>query len=102
VKYDSTSKDQITLGGTNGTTITNVKNGAVVKDSKDAVNGGQLWNVQQQVNQNTNDIQGIQTSITNINNGKSGLVQQQTPNGDITVGKDAGGTVRLMQHRKML
>lgn len=39
VKYDSTSKDQITLGGTNGTTITNVKNGAVVKDSKDAVNG---------------------------------------------------------------
>ncbi|MEG2693095.1 MAG: YadA-like family protein [Acinetobacter sp.] len=92
VKYDSTSKDQITLGGTNGTTITNVKNGAVVKDSKEAVNGGQLWNVQQQVNQNTNDIQGIQTSITNINNGKSGLVQQQTPNGDITVGKDAGGT----------
>ena len=92
VKYDTASKDQITLGGTNGTTITNVKNGAVVKDSKDAVNGGQLWNVQQQVNQNTNDIQGIQTSITNINNGKSGLVQQQTPNGDITVGKDAGGT----------
>ncbi|OTG94612.1 cell surface protein [Acinetobacter sp. ANC 4654] len=92
VKYDTASKDKITLGGTNGTTITNVKNGAVVKDSKDAVNGGQLWNVQQQVNQNTNDIQGIQTSIANINNGKSGLVQQQTPNGDITVGKDAGGT----------
>ena len=92
VKYDTASKDKITLGGANGTTITNVKNGAVVKDSKDAVNGGQLWTVQQQVNQNTNDIQGIQTSITNINNGKSGLVQQQTPNGDITVGKDAGGT----------
>ncbi|MEG1091048.1 MAG: YadA-like family protein, partial [Acinetobacter sp.] len=92
VKYDTASKDKITLGGSNGTTITNLKDGAVVKGSKDAVNGGQLWTVQQQVNQNTNDIQGIQTNISNINNGKSGLVQQQTPNGDITVGKDAGGT----------
>ncbi len=92
VKYDTASKDKITLGGSNGTTITNLKDGAVVQGSKDAVNGGQLWTVQQQVNQNTNDIQGIQTNISNINNGKSGLVQQQTPNGDITVGKDAGGT----------
>ncbi len=92
VKYDTASKDKITLGGSNGTTITNLKDGAVVQGSKDAVNGGQLWTVQQQVNQNTNDIQGIQTSISNINNGKSGLVQQQTQGGDITVGKDAGGT----------
>nr|WP_322900140.1 ESPR-type extended signal peptide-containing protein [Acinetobacter sp. WCHAc010034] len=93
VKYDTASKDKITLGGANGTTIANVKDGAVAQGSKDAVNGGQLWNVQQQVNKNTNDIQGIQTSISNINNGKSGLVQQQTPNGDITVGKDSGGTI---------
>ena len=92
VKYDTASKDKITLGGSNGTTITNLKDGAVVQGSKDAVNGGQLWTVQQQVNQNTNDIQGIQTNISNINNGKSGLVQQQTQGGDITVGKDVGGT----------
>ncbi|EPG39506.1 hypothetical protein F907_00809 [Acinetobacter colistiniresistens] len=92
VKYDDASKDKITLGGTNGTTITNVKDGNIAQGSKDAVNGGQLWNVQQQVNQNTNDIENIQTNINNINNGKSGLVQQQTPNGDITVGKDTGGT----------
>ena len=92
VKYDDATKDKITLGGANGTTISNVKDGTVAQGSKEAVNGGQLWTVQQQVNQNTNDIQGIQTNISNINNGKSGLVQQQTQGGDITVGKDVGGT----------
>ncbi|WFQ23452.1 ESPR-type extended signal peptide-containing protein [Acinetobacter baumannii] len=92
VKYDDANKDKITLGGANGTTISNVKDGEVAQGSKDAVNGGQLWNVQQQVNQNTSDISNIQTNIDNINSGKSGLVQQQTPNGEITVGKDTGGT----------
>nr|WP_277606412.1 YadA-like family protein [Acinetobacter sp. NIPH 2699] len=92
VKYDDASKDKITLGGAGGTTITNVKAGDVSATSTDAVNGSQLWDVQQQVNQNTDDIQDIQTNISNINNGKSGLVQQQTPNGEITVGKDTGGT----------
>ena len=92
VKYDDASKDKITLAGTSGTTITNVKDGAVVQNSKDAVNGGQLWNVQQQVNQNTSDIQDIQTNISNINNGKSGLVQQQSTNDEITIGKDTSGT----------
>ncbi|MCH7308686.1 YadA-like family protein, partial [Acinetobacter sp. NIPH 1852] len=92
VKYDDASKDKITLGGADGTTITNVKDGKVEQNSKDAVNGGQLWNVQEQVNQNTSDISNIQTNINNINDGKSGLVQQQTPNGEITVGKDTGGT----------
>ena len=92
VKYDDANKDKITLGGANGTTISNVKDGEVAQGSKDAVNGGQLWNVQQQVNQNTSNISNIQTNIDNINSGKSGLVQQQTPNGEITVGKDTGGT----------
>nr|WP_034595168.1 YadA-like family protein [Acinetobacter sp. NIPH 298] len=92
VKYDDASKDKITLGGADGTTITNVKDGKVEQNSKDAVNGGQLWNVQEQVNQNTSDISNIQTNINNINDGKSGLVQQQTPTGDITIGKDTGGT----------
>nr|WP_323126535.1 YadA-like family protein [Acinetobacter haemolyticus] len=92
VKYDDASKDKITLGGAEGTTITNVKDGKIEQNSKDAVNGGQLWNVQEQVNKNTSDISNIQTNINNITDGKSGLVQQQTPNGEITVGKDTGGT----------
>ena len=44
VQYDNASnKSKITLAGEKGTTITNVKDGSVGKDSKDAVNGGQLF-----------------------------------------------------------
>lgn len=64
VKYDDANKDKITLGGANGTTISNVKDGEVAQGSKDAVNGGQLWNVQQQVNQNTSDISNIKPIST--------------------------------------
>ncbi|MFK8863046.1 ESPR-type extended signal peptide-containing protein [Acinetobacter nosocomialis] len=98
VQYDknsdgSVNKDSITLaGGANGTTIKNVANGTVAEGSKDAVNGGQLWIVQQQVDKNTGDISNLQTDISNINNGKSGLVQQADKDAAITVGKDTGGT----------
>ncbi|NUF39052.1 YadA-like family protein, partial [Acinetobacter lactucae] len=98
VQYDKNSdgtvnKDSVTLaGGTNGTTIKNVANGKVEQGSKEAVNGGQLWNVQQQVDKNTGDISNLQTNISNINNGKSGLVQQANKDEPITVGKDTGGT----------
>ncbi|WP_427927630.1 YadA-like family protein [Acinetobacter guillouiae] len=90
VKYDDASKDKITLGGgTNGTTISNVKDGAVTQGSKDAVNGGQLWNVQQQVDQNSTDISNIKNDI---NNGTVGLVQQAGKDATVTVAKDTGGT----------
>jgi hypothetical protein len=90
VKYDDASKDKITLGGgATGTTITNVKDGTVAQGSKDAVNGGQLWNVQQQVDQNTTDISNIKNDI---NNGTVGLVQQAGKDAPVTVAKDTGGT----------
>ncbi|WP_374755508.1 YadA-like family protein [Acinetobacter sp. MN12] len=98
VKYDkdkdgNVDKNSVTLGGGDkGTNLKNVADGKVEEGSKDAVNGGQLWDVQKQVDKNSNDIQNINNNINNINNGKSGLVQQQTPNGEITVGKDTGGT----------
>ncbi|WP_047429102.1 YadA-like family protein, partial [Acinetobacter sp. neg1] len=97
VQYDkdkdgNVDKNSVTLGGGDkGTNLKNVADGKVEKDSKDAVNGGQLWDVKQNVDKNTNDIQNIQNNINNINNGKSGLVQQQESNGEITVGKDTGG-----------
>ncbi len=69
VQYDRDDKgnvtNKITLNTTkNGdkvtyTTITNVADGKVDKDSKDAVNGSQLWATNQQVNQNTTNIQNI-------------------------------------------
>ncbi|MCH7394294.1 YadA-like family protein, partial [Acinetobacter dispersus] len=98
VQYDkdkdgNVDKNSVTLGGGDkGTNIKNVADGKVEQGSKDAVNGGQLWDVKQNVDKNTNDIQNIQNNIQNINDGKTGLVQQQKPNGEITVGKDTGGT----------
>ncbi|WP_155722714.1 hypothetical protein, partial [Acinetobacter venetianus] len=46
VKYDDAiAKDKITLAGAGGTTITNVKAGAVNSSSTDAINGSQLHGV---------------------------------------------------------
>ncbi|MGQ1437435.1 trimeric autotransporter adhesin Ata [Acinetobacter baumannii] len=98
VQYDkdkngNVDKNLVTLGGgEKGTNLKNVADGKIAEGSKDAVNGGQLWNVQNQVDKNSNDIKNIQNNIDNISNGKAGLVQQQKPNGEITVGKDSGGT----------
>ena len=63
VKYDDSSKSKISLGGEGGTTITNVKDGALNDNSTDAVNGRQLNAVQKQVTNNTNE-------ITKIKNGE--------------------------------
>ncbi|NHB59545.1 hypothetical protein G9F32_16235, partial [Acinetobacter sp. 194] len=96
VQYDrnpdgSVNKNSITLGnGTDATTITNVAQGNVTETSKDAVNGSQLWDVQQQVNQNRTDIDNIQQSI---NNGSIGLVNQVNSTSDITVAKNTAGKV---------
>ncbi|NHL70773.1 adhesin [Burkholderia ambifaria] len=92
VQYDDSSKGSITLGGAGGTRITNVKAGTLSATSTDAVNGSQLYATNQQVSKNTTDIANLQDNVTNIANGKAGLVQQQEPNGAITVGKDSGGT----------
>ncbi|MCU4580296.1 YadA-like family protein [Acinetobacter gyllenbergii] len=93
VKYDDAKKDKITLGGADGTTITNVKNGNIAKDSKDAVNGGQVAeirdNLQGQITNNTNAINNIKNDI---NNGTVGLVKQANSTADVTVAKDTGGT----------
>ena len=101
VQYDknpdgTVNKGSITLAGGidgKGTTITNVKDGDVSSGSKDAVNGGQLAdvrdNLQGQINNNTNDINNIKNDI---NNGTVGLVQQAGASGEVTVAKNTGGT----------
>ena len=60
VQYDKDSnKTKVTLKGAEGTIITNVKNGELKKDGKDAVNGGQLFEVDQKVTNNTTEINKI-------------------------------------------
>ncbi|KVN24906.1 hemagglutinin [Burkholderia pyrrocinia] len=92
VTYDDSSKSIITLGGgSGGTKITNVQAGTLSAASTDAVNGSQLYATNQQVAKNTTDITNLQENVTNVTNGKAGLVQQQDPNGQITVGAGTGG-----------
>ncbi|MEG1709274.1 MAG: YadA-like family protein, partial [Acinetobacter sp.] len=96
VKYDDpANKGSITLAGGNdgsGTKISNLKDGDVSSGSKDAVNGGQLAdirdNLQGQITNNTNDINNIRNDI---NNGSVGLVKQSSPTAAVTVAKDTGG-----------
>ena len=51
VKYDTTdsNKGKVTLAGKDGTTITNVKDGALSDSSTDAVTGKQLYNVSNRI-----------------------------------------------------
>ena len=68
VQYDKDSnKSKVTLAGKDGTTIANVKDGSVAKDSKDAVNGGQLFD-EQTARENAD--KEIRTDITNIKDGE--------------------------------
>ncbi|WP_436407653.1 YadA-like family protein [Burkholderia seminalis] len=122
VTYDkqangSANFDQITLKGANGTTITNVKAGAVSATSTDAINGAQLHGVSQSVAKSlgggsTVDANGNVTSptytvndktydnvgdaIENISSslvhGSIGLVQQDADTREITVAKETDGT----------
>ena len=71
VKYDSTAKDTVTLGGADGTTITNVKDGAITADSKDAVNGSQLYALTEKVNNldATDVVAGKGTTVTKSTQG---------------------------------
>ncbi|SOT42171.1 YadA-like family protein [Burkholderia cenocepacia] len=121
VTYDkhadgSANFDQITMKGADGTTITNVKAGAVSATSTDAINGAQLHGVSQSVAKSlgggaTVDADGNVTSpsykvsdktfdnvgdaIENISSslvhGSIGLVQQDEDTREITVAKDTDG-----------
>ena len=63
VKYDGeTDKDTVTLEGANGTKITNLKDGNVAAGSKDAVNGGQLHDAKNELN---NNITNAKTDLIN-------------------------------------
>ena len=63
VKYDgNTGHDTVTVEGPNGTKITNLKDGNVAAGSKDAVNGGQLHDAKNELN---NNITNAKTDLIN-------------------------------------
>ncbi|RIV89166.1 YadA family autotransporter adhesin [Aurantiacibacter zhengii] len=67
VQYDDASQASVTLGGADGTTVTNVADGALNAGSSDAVNGSQMFATNQQVDINTAAIQANTDAIAAIN-----------------------------------
>ncbi|WP_260437712.1 YadA-like family protein [Burkholderia cenocepacia] len=117
VAYDNVAKDKVTLAGADGTTITNVKAGAVSATSTDAINGSQLYGASQSVAKalgggatvdangnvtnptytvNNEKFDNVGDALENISSslvhGSIGLVQQDETTRDITVAKDTDGT----------
>ncbi|UOO88191.1 YadA-like family protein [Vitreoscilla massiliensis] len=68
VQYDSDSKDVISLAGSGGTKLTNLRDAGLDVNSSDAVTGKQLFATNENVAKNTSDITNIQGDITNLDN----------------------------------
>jgi autotransporter adhesin len=88
VSYGSAAKDTVTFGGAAGTTLSNVKAGALNATSMEAVNGAQLSATNTKVATNTTDIAALSNSV---NSGSLGLVQQDPTTGVIAVASASGG-----------
>ena len=76
VVYDASDHNKVTLTATSnaGTTLTNVRAGVISKASRDAINGGQLWSVKQDIEGFAEDIRRNANSIQTLN-----LVVRQDP-----------------------
>ncbi len=75
VKYDSDTKDKLTLGGNGGTTITNLKDATLSDTSTDAVTGKQLNATNTKLTEETTTRESEDTKLSNrigtvANNGK--------------------------------
>ena len=88
VKYDSTAKDKVTLGGAGSTTpvqVSNVKAGDLSASSTDAVNGSQLYATNQNVATNSNNITNLQNQTFKLQ-----------ANGDTASAVKASDTVQFL------
>ena len=63
VMYNDASKDSITLAGNNGTVIRNVADGALSEDSREAVNGRQLYATNTRVQANADAVSALEGRI---------------------------------------
>jgi hypothetical protein len=88
----ASSANTIDVRGTGGARVlSGVAKGEVSANSKDAVNGSQLYATNQQVQKNTNDISHLSNSVQDVIEGKTGLVQQSDPEGSVDIAKNSGG-----------
>ena len=92
VHYDDAGRQTVTLAGTGGTTLTNVKAGTISSTSTDAVNGSQLAQAKADITTNINNLNALTASLIG---GTIGLVEQAggaPGSGQITIGAGTGGT----------
>jgi trimeric autotransporter adhesin len=93
VTYDAAAHTSVTLGGAGATKAVQLKNvadGRVSKGSTDAVNGSQLHATNTRVDSNTAAISSLSGSIAT---GNIGLLQQNSTDRTITIGKNTDGDV---------
>ncbi len=64
LQYDSLSYDQVTLAGGGGTVITNLAAGEMSATSTDAVNGAQLFAVNERIDQAGVDVSGLEARVS--------------------------------------
>ena len=83
VHYDGADKDTITLAGENGTVITNLKDGELSANSKDAVTGKQLFETNEKVAENTEKITALTDKVGTVSDGNY-------VNGNQTIGESIG------------
>ena len=69
VHYDNVDKEIVTLAGENGTALTNLKDGTLSADSKDAVTGKQLFETNEKVAENAERITTLDNKLGTISDG---------------------------------
>ncbi|MDN7468288.1 YadA family autotransporter adhesin [Burkholderia orbicola] len=84
IVYDDLTLNRATLGGVGGTLLDNVKAGAIAASSMQAVNGGQLFSMQQQFETR---LESLDTRIKNI--------EQVGPNTRPPTGEQGGQLAQL-------
>ena len=67
IVYDDTNHGIITLDGTRGTKLTNLKAGSLSRTSTDAVTGSQLWTTNQNISGFAHDIEANRDTISTLN-----------------------------------
>ena len=103
IKYNDGTRATATLGGAGGTTITNLKAGAVTGSSTDAVNGSQLFATNANVTANSTATTNLRNDVTNgaigalryANAGTPTTPNGGTPSQDVTIVGGAAGAVKV-------
>lgn len=84
ITYDDSSKNVVTFGGAEGTLLTNIHDGIIGHGSMDAVNGGQLSDIRDQLQ---NQIGDLNDRVDNVEE----AIGTGNPGGGSGTGNDAGG-----------